>query len=113
MVILKSTPNAAGYKELFFGPELHEAMKQFDLKIIYQATPPKIQIYGVPVGTDAKEKFTGKELLVQIRSNLKGDTAKGYIRNLVEMGDLLKHIADVTYEMKQKSDEPQINPTKP
>ena len=111
MVILKTTPNAAGYKELFFGPELQEAMKQFDLKIIHQATPPRIQIYGVPVGTDAKEEFTGKELLVQIRSNPK--PSEGYLRNIIEMGDLLKHIADVTYEIKQKSDEPQINPTKP
>jgi hypothetical protein len=111
MVILKTTPNAAGYKELFFGPELHEAMKQFDLKIDYQATPPKIRVFGIPIGSQAKEVFAGKEMLVQIRSNLK--PSEGYLRNVIEMGDLLKHIADVTYEMKQKSDEPQINPTKP
>jgi len=33
--------------------------------------------------------------LIQVRTNLKGDTAKGYIRSLIEMGGLLKAIAAV------------------
>jgi hypothetical protein len=111
MVILKTTPNAPGYKELFFGPELHEAMKQFDLKIDYQATPPVIKIFGVPVGSDAKEVFAGKEMLVQIRSNLK--PSESYLRNTIEMGDLLKHIADVKYKIERDDPITQINPTKP
>ena len=110
MVILKTTPNVPGYKKLFFGPELYEAMKQFDLRITYQPNPPWIHVYGIPVGTDAKEELTGKELLVQIRSNLKGEGSKGYLRNIIEMGGLLKHIADVKYKIEQKSDEPQTDP---
>ena len=30
-----------------------------------------------------------------MRSNLKSETAKGYLRNVIEMGDLLKNIANV------------------
>jgi hypothetical protein len=112
MVILKDTPTKPGYKELGFGPELYEAMKQFDLRITHQQNPPRILIYGVPVGTDAKQQLTGKELLVQIRSNLKGDTAKGYLRNLIEMGDLLKYVAAVKQDLEHTSQEP-IKPVSP
>lgn len=105
MIILKDTPTKPGYKELGFGPELYEAMKQFDLRISLQENPPHIRIFGVPIGTDAKQELNGlKEMLVQIRSNLKGDTAKGYLRNIVEMGDLLKSIASVKQDIEQKSD---------
>jgi hypothetical protein len=107
MVILKDTPTKPGYKELGFGPELYEAMKQFDLRIVHKPNPPYIFIYGVPVGTDAKQVLTGSELLVQIRSNLKGDSSRGYLRNIIEMGGLLKHIAAVKQDIEQKPDQPE------
>lgn len=97
MVILKTSPNAPGFKELNFGKELKAAMEQFDLQVKYQADPPKISIHGRPIGADAVEetKLAGNSMLIQVRTNMKGDTAKGYIRSLIEMGGLLKAIAAV------------------
>jgi hypothetical protein len=97
MVILKATPNSPGFTELNFGQELKSAMEQFDLQVKYQADPPVIKIYGRPIGTDAIEetKLAGNSLLIQVRTNMKGDSSKGYIRSLIEMGGLLKAIAAV------------------
>lgn len=95
MVILKATPNSPGFSELTFGPELKEAMDQFDLQVQYQSDPPKIQVHGRPVGEEALEKVTGNTMLIQARTNMKGDSAKGYIRSVIEMGGLLKSIAKV------------------
>ena len=103
MVILKASPNSPGFKELSFGQALKEAMEQFDLKVTFQADPPKIQIHGIPIGQDAKQetKLAGNTLLVQVRTNLKGDSSEGYIRSLIEMGGLLKAIAAVEQDIKQ------------
>ena len=97
MVILKASPNAPGFKELNFGKELKAAMEQFDLQVKYQADPPKISLHGRPISSDAIEetKLAGNSMLIQVRTNMKGDTAKGYIRSLIEMGGLLKAIAAV------------------
>lgn len=105
MVIMKATPNAPGFAKLTFGEELRLAMEQFDLKVKMQENPPKIQIYGIPVGQEAK-KLTGADMLLQIRSNLKGDTAEGYVRNIVEMGGLLKSIAKVEQIVDTDPEEP-------
>jgi len=103
MVILKATPNSPGFTELTFGPELAEAMEQFNLQVIHQYDPPKIQIHGRPIGPQANDavKATGDTLLIQVRTNLKGDSSGGYIRSVIEMGKLLKSIAKVEYEVKQ------------
>ena len=107
MVIMKATPNAPGFAKLTFGEELREAMEQFDLQIKMQENPPKIQIYGVPVGAEAKS-LAGSDMLLQIRSNLKGDTAEGYVRNIVEMGGLLKKIAKVEQMVDADPEEPAV-----
>lgn len=107
MVIMKATPNSPGFAKLTFGEELREAMEQFDLQIKMQENPPKIQIYGVPVGSEAK-KLAGSDMLLQIRSNLKGDTAEGYVRNIVEMGGLLKKIAKVEQIIDAEPEEPAV-----
>ena len=108
MVILKATPNAPGFKELTFGPELREAMEQFDLQVQYQADPPKIQIHGKPVGEDAVDeiKLAGNTMLIQVRTNMKGDSSGGYIRSVIEMGGLLKAIAAVEQDVEQDAQQP-------
>ena len=106
MVILKASPNSPGFKELNFGQELKDAMEQFDLQVKYQADPPKIGIYGRPIGSDAIEEtnLVGNSLLIQVRTNLKGDSSKGYIRSLIEMGGLLKAIAAVEDNIADAAD---------
>lgn len=106
MVILKATPNSPGFKELSFGPELKAAMDQFDLQVSYQADPPKIQVHGRPIGTEALQEISGATMLIQARTNMKGDSAKGYIRSIIEMGGLLKAIAQVEDKIEDKQQEP-------
>ena len=42
--------------------------------------------------------------VIEAEHGIKGDTAKGYLRNIIEMGDLLKSIAVVKQDIEQKSD---------
>jgi hypothetical protein len=91
LVILKTTPNAAGYSELQFGQVLADAMETVDLDAELVSTgvgkPAKIQVYG----TTQSGK---RSLLLQVRSNYKSE-GKGYVRNIVEMGPLLKLLAQI------------------
>lgn len=96
MVILKTTPNAPGYTELEFGEKLRQAMESIDLYMKYDAPgerkPAKIEIWG-------KGEGGGDAMLLRLRSNFKSE-GKGYVRNIVEMGKLLKVIAQL--EQKEK-----------
>jgi hypothetical protein len=107
MVILKATPNSPGFTELSFGPELRAAMDQFDLQVSYQADPPKIQVHGRPIGTEALQELSGATMLIQARTNMKSDSARGYIRSIIEMGGLLKAIAKVEDKIEDKQQEPE------
>lgn len=89
MVILKTTPNAPGYTELQFGEPLKQAMEGIDLYLRYEAPgerkPAKIEVWG-------KGDQGGDAMFLRLRSNFKSE-GKGYVRNIVEMGPLLKTIA--------------------
>ena len=90
LVMLKKTPNAPGFTELQFGQPLRDAMENTDLQVEY-TTPGQgsaiIDVMGVaPDGA--------KQMLVRTRGNLKSE-GKGYVRNIIEMGPLLKTIAQI------------------
>lgn len=91
MVILKTTPNAPGYTELEFGDKLRKAMDNIDLYLKYEAPgqrkPAKIEIWG-------RGENGGDAMFLRLRSNFKSE-GKGYVRNIVEMGKLLKVIAQL------------------
>ncbi len=90
MVILKTTPNAPGYTELEFGEKLRKAMESIDLYSKYSAPgegTAKIEIWG-------RGESGGDAMLLRLRSNYKSE-GKGYVRNIVEMGKLLKVIAQL------------------
>jgi len=91
LVILKNTPNAAGYAELKFGQQLRDAMDTVDLDAAMVSEgpgkPAKLQIYGTT-------KENKRIMLLQVRSNYKSE-GKGYVRNIVEMGPLLKQLAAI------------------
>lgn len=95
MVILKTTPNAAGFTELKFGKRLRDALENIDIEVEYSAPgqrqPAKIKLYGEsPEGERA--------MLLQLRSSFKSE-GKGYVRNIVEMGPLLKMLAQIEKKM--------------
>ena len=95
MVILKTTPNAPGYTELQFGEPLRQAMEGIDLYLKYEAPgqrkPAKIEVWG-------KGDQGGDAMFLRLRSNFKSE-GKGYVRNIVEMGPLLKTIAQLEKRM--------------
>lgn len=99
MVIL--SPNAkVAYKELAFDQRLLRALELYDLKVVNEQglAQHRLSVIGVlkeekakqELGTDAK-KIDGKAVLVQLSTRMSG----GAVRNLVEMGDLLKDLADI------------------
>lgn len=98
LVILKTTPNAAGFSELQFGQPLRDAMDNIDLDVEWTApgtSTAVIKVFGTP-------KDGGKkELLIQVRSNYKSESG-GYVRNIVEMGKLLKIIAAIEVKLAEK-----------
>ena len=91
MVILKKSPNAPGFKELQFGQPLRDAMEKYDLQVAY-STPgtgsAQVDIIGIPKAGGQPSK------LLNVRGNFKSE-GKGYVRNIVEMGPLLKEIAQI------------------
>lgn len=93
MVILSPSANKA-FSELTFGPELRKALDDYHL-VVNRGSSEKmhiLQIHGIPKTADLKKAVGGaKELLVQYRS-FQGKSAG--VRNVIEMGNLLKDLAD-------------------
>lgn len=92
MVILSPSAKKA-FSELTFGPELKEALNDYNL-VIHRGSSEKmhiLQVYGHPKTTKVKQAMgSNKELLVQYRSYAQ----KNAVRNIIEMGNLLKDLAD-------------------
>ena len=110
MVIL-SLNKATPYKELAFDDRLYDALSLYDLQMFYDKSKMSIQIYGVLLKDVATKKLgkygaklDPKALLVKFGSRL----SSGSVRNLVEMGDLLKELADI-----EKLDTQQVKAQQP
>ena len=92
MVILNPSAKKA-FTELTFGKELRDALDDYKL-VVHEGVSESmhvIEIYGFPVTDKAKKTMgTGKELLVKYRSYMQ----KTAVRNIIEMGGLLKELAD-------------------
>jgi len=91
LVVLSPNKKKA-FQELGFGKELMDALEQYDIDVSLKegVTNPTIEIYGVAKTAEAKE-LNKKSLLIQMRSFKQ----KNAIRNVIEMGDLLKNLADL------------------
>lgn len=105
------SPNAKeAFKELEFGPDYRNAMANFNLVHEYTETESKgkkickLKIYGYPKTQLGKKVLSGGNMLVQLRT-YNQDTAT---RNVVEVGDLLKKITDVT-ELEQLDNKSQFD----
>ena len=93
VIIVYLSPSAKkAYTELKFGPDLLEALHEFDLQPI-MTTPTTMKIIGVPVSELGNKITTGKSAeLMQLRSYV---SANSTIRNIVEVGPLMKLLTDV------------------
>mgnify|MGYP000391901306 CR=1 FL=1 len=100
MVILSPSAKVA-YKELAFDARLLSALELYDLRVTNDTglSTHRISIIGElkgqeavkTLGKDGAEKLDGKAVLVQLSSR----TSAAAIRNVVEMGPLLKELANV------------------
>lgn len=100
MVILSPSAKVA-YKELAFDHRLLTALELYDLQVINEPglSTHRINIVGNlkteaaidALGKDGAAKISSKSILVQLGSRKSGGT----IRNLVEMGELLKELANI------------------
>jgi len=107
MVILSPSAKIA-YKELAFDVRLMKALELYDLKVINNPGNKNHQlvVYGTLIGAEAQQELgdNAKELstnakLFQLRSAIQG----GAVRNIIEMGPLLKELADVEKLEKQET----------
>lgn len=93
VIIVYLSPGAnRAYTELKIGPELFNALKEFDLYPVL-ASPTTLKVMGKPV-TEIGKQITGgqPQEFCQLRSYMqKGST----IRNIIELKSLLKSLADV------------------
>lgn len=93
VIIVYLSPSAKrSYTEIKIGPELLDALKEFDLVPVLSG-PTTIKVIGRPV-TELGKQITGgqEQEFVQLRSYMqKGST----VRNIVEIKSLLKSLADV------------------
>jgi hypothetical protein len=115
MVILSPDAKTA-YKELAFDQRLYKALELYDLKLVNETnlSQHRISVVGTLKGAEAKaelgkgaNKLDGKAILVQLSTRM----SSGAIRNLVEMGPLLKDLADIeklekAQVQQQKQEEP-------
>lgn len=104
MVILNPSAKKA-FSELTFGRELREALNDYKL-VVYRKhgnSMHELDVYGFPI-TDKAKKAQGssKELLVRFRSFAQ----KNAVRNVVEMGGLLKELADWEKIEQRKAEKP-------
>ena len=124
MVILSPSAKIA-YKELAFDARLLAALELYDLQVVNEPglANHRISIIGnlksdeavQTLGKDGAVKIPSKNVLVQLRTALSG----GAIRNVVEMGALLKDLANIEKldkaeaEQKiQQTQEPPVDQTK-
>ena len=88
MVIL--TPDATtAFKELTFGPELRETLDDYNFSVNVGKSEKGMHIIEINGALLGKDKGI-TQLLIKVRSYAQGTT----VRNIIEMGPLLKHIAD-------------------
>lgn len=113
VIVVYLGPSAKkAYIELKFGPELLTALNDFDLTPV-MAGATIIKILGKPV-TDLGNKVSGgKNLeLIQLRSYI---SAGNTIRNIVEVGPLLKALTDIEKINTRTNQAPPVQaaPSKP
>jgi hypothetical protein len=109
MVILDPDDKKA-FRELSFGSDFEQALRQLQIVVTEsnRALGYNISIYGFPVGSIAKKYIPSRRDADSKLIDLTSQFKDGSIRNMLAMGSLLKHIADIeTYIEQQSEEEPE------
>jgi hypothetical protein len=114
MVIL-DPDNKKAFRELSFGPAFEQALRQLQL-VVTEADREmgyNISIYGFPVGSIAKKYVPGRKDASSKLVDLTSQFKDGSIRNMLGMGALLKHIADIENHIEQQPQQAPVQPNAP
>ena len=103
MVILSPSAKKA-YYEVEFGQALMDVLNHYNLEVRLASTPSahKINIYGIAKTEEARE-VANSDILVTFRSHA-NDQA---VRNIIEMGPLLKDMSTLQARLKQEKTQQQ------
>jgi hypothetical protein len=107
MVILEPSGKKA-FSELSFGPEFQQALNQLKIYVVeLGGNEPGLGVYGFPQGSVAKKYIPSRKdadsKLIELRSQ---QTKTLNVRNRINMGNLLKHIADIENYIEKAEDRP-------
>ena len=118
MVILSPTAKIA-YKELAFDARLLSALELYDLRVVNETGSANHRLHVIgnlnseeavsTVGADGAQKIPTKNVLVTMRTAHSG----GAIRNIVEMGALLKDLANIEKLDKAEAEKKQSATSEP
>lgn len=118
MVILSPTAKIA-YKELAFDSRLLSALELYDLRVVNETGSANHRLHVIgnlnseeavaTVGADGAQKIPTKNVLVTMRTAHSG----GAIRNIVEMGPLLKDLANIEKLDKAEAEQKQAATSEP
>ena len=112
MIILEPSSKKA-FSELSFGEEFEKAVRQLMLYVDFNQTDSGyyMSIYGQPK-TQLGKKFIPKSgnLLVKLLTSI---TPEYNVRNRVNMGPLLKHLADIENYIENAEQQPQAPKQEP
>jgi hypothetical protein len=111
MVILEPSGKKA-FSELSFGPEFQQALNQLKIYVVeLGGNEPGLGVYGFPQGAVAKKYIPSRKdadsKLVDLRSQ---QTKTLNVRNRINMGNLLKNIADIENYIEKVDDQQQKQP---
>ena len=106
MVILDPDDKKA-FRELSFGSDFEQALRQLQIVVTEsnRALGYNISVYGFPVGSIAKKYIPSRKDADSKLIDLTSQFKDGSIRNMLAMGSLLKHIADIETYIEQQSEE--------
>jgi hypothetical protein len=108
VILLVLSPSAKqAYQELTLGQPLLDELRNYDLDAVKKTDGQNyiIEIYGIAKTQEAKN-LDSKARLIQLRSYKQANA----IRNVVEIGPLLKDLADLQKIEEKKSKEPKEQP---
>ncbi len=109
MVILEPTGKKA-FSELSFGPEFQKALNQLKLYAVeLGGEEPGLGIYGFPQGSVAKKYIpqSGSDAGAKLITLVSQQTKTLNVRNRINMGNLLKNIADIENHVEKIEAQPQ------
>jgi hypothetical protein len=109
MVILEPSGKKA-FSELSFGPEFQQAINQLKIYVVeLSGTEPGLGVYGFPQGAVAKKYIPSRKdsdsKLIDLRSQ---QTPTLNVRNRINMGNLLKNIADIENHIEKAEQTPVV-----